>query len=49
MNTFLEDILAQPAALHLTLASMLGKNRAALEGAASSVLGPARRRARDHP
>ncbi len=33
MNTFLEDILAQPAALQLTLKSMLEENQAALEQA----------------
>jgi len=37
MNTFLEDILAQPAALNLTLASMLDENQAALERAAAMI------------
>ena len=37
MNTFLGDILAQPAALRQTLASMLEENRAALERAAELI------------
>ena len=37
MNSFLEDILAQPAALRLTLASMLGENQAALDQAAGLI------------
>jgi len=42
MNTFLEDILAQPAALRLTLASMLEENEAALEQAAEMIGGASR-------
>jgi glucosamine--fructose-6-phosphate aminotransferase (isomerizing) len=42
MNTFLEDILAQPAALRLTLASMLEENQAALELAAEMIGGASR-------
>ena len=37
MNTFLEDILAQPAALRLTLASMLDENQVALDRAAGMI------------
>ncbi len=42
MNTFLEDILAQPAALRLTLASILEENEAALEQAAEMIGGASR-------
>lgn len=42
MNTFLEDILAQPAALHLTLASILDQNRAGIEKAAGLIAGASR-------
>jgi glucosamine 6-phosphate synthetase-like amidotransferase/phosphosugar isomerase protein len=37
MNTFLEDILAQPAALQLVLADLAGKNRPGLEKAADLI------------
>ena len=37
MNTFLEDILAQPAALELVLADMGSKNRPSLERAADLI------------
>lgn len=37
MNTFLEDILAQPVALRLTLESMLNENQAGLEAAANLI------------
>ena len=42
MNTFLEDILAQPAALRLTLESMLKENQAVLEMAAGLIGGASR-------
>ena len=42
MNTFLEDILAQPAALRLTLESMLNESLAGLEAAASLTGGASR-------
>jgi fructoselysine-6-P-deglycase FrlB-like protein len=42
MNTFLEDILAQPVALRLTLESMLNESQAGLEAAASLIGGASR-------
>ena len=42
MNTFLEDIQAQPAALRLTLASMLNESQAGLEAAVRLISGASR-------